>query len=212
LSNLIGYATDGAFSVRWWHFVLVATLFTAISFARVNLGVHYPTDCIGGILLGLAVIFVGIGIRTGDVAACGDCSSGGCYSTPENPDSEISASSLNKINFVRFGISIGLSILVGVAFIVPPIQFWTKFIRVYGVLLPSLLFRLTFICPGGTSSAAALAAPTSRMWYTWLFAVLITATAMTVAAVTPAKKAIVSYCLFYAILFGILSAWRLFII
>eukprot|EP01122_Echinamoeba_exundans_P015224 TRINITY_DN712_c0_g1_i5.p1 TRINITY_DN712_c0_g1~~TRINITY_DN712_c0_g1_i5.p1 ORF type:complete len:333 (+),score=40.04 TRINITY_DN712_c0_g1_i5:625-1623(+) len=212
LANIIGYASDGSFSLRWWHFVLIAALFIAISFARVNLGVHYPTDCIGGILLGVVVILTGLGIRAADVATCGDCIGGGCYSSPGNPDSEIFASSLNKINFLRFGIVIGLSVIVGVAFIVPPIQFWTKFIRVYGVLLPSLLFRLTFLCPVSTASGAAIAAPINRPWYAWLFAALISATAMTVAAITPAKKAILSFCLFYSILFCVLSAWRLFIL
>lgn len=162
--------------------------------------------------MGILVIFVGIGFRAGDSAGCGDCVGVSCYATPAQPDSEISFGHLGRVNFVRFGITIGLSLLVGVGFIVPPIQFWVKFIRVYGVLLPPLLFRLTFICPESTSNRAALAAPGDRMWYVWLFAILITATAMTVATVAPAKRAIISYTILYIVLFSILSLWRLFII
>ena len=52
--------------------------------ARINLGVHYPSDAIIGGLVGLLYCFIGTGIYKLVVSGCGSCShpTNACYGKP----------------------------------------------------------------------------------------------------------------------------------
>jgi hypothetical protein len=121
---------------------------------QINLGVHYPTDCIAGCALGVLIILVSWGLRHGDRIACNACQNLACYANPADPLTTITYTvrvaftfplrsilmlhircinqTLSRVNWIMVGVVASCSILIGVLFIIPPIQFWTKFIRVYG--------------------------------------------------------------------------------
>ena len=64
--------------------ILITTLLSA--WARMLLGAHYPSDCIGGMLQGLLVLGVASSLYYLEVYGCGSCAdsnrANGCYSSP----------------------------------------------------------------------------------------------------------------------------------
>jgi len=65
-------------SSEWWMFVLIILLPFLISFARINLGVHYPSDCIAGTILGFITCFFGRLLFFADFYGC-SCVRFFCY-------------------------------------------------------------------------------------------------------------------------------------
>eukprot|EP01127_Copromyxa_protea_P021744 TRINITY_DN7569_c0_g1_i2.p1 TRINITY_DN7569_c0_g1~~TRINITY_DN7569_c0_g1_i2.p1 ORF type:complete len:284 (+),score=30.53 TRINITY_DN7569_c0_g1_i2:91-852(+) len=71
--------------ISWWMFLLMVVCPILASFSRINLGVHYPSDCLCGAILGLTVCTVANGFYQLDKNICGECydppdySLGVCY-------------------------------------------------------------------------------------------------------------------------------------
>eukprot|EP01125_Pyxidicula_operculata_P009814 TRINITY_DN3230_c0_g1_i2.p1 TRINITY_DN3230_c0_g1~~TRINITY_DN3230_c0_g1_i2.p1 ORF type:complete len:222 (-),score=18.55 TRINITY_DN3230_c0_g1_i2:341-1006(-) len=186
-----------------------------VSFARVNLGVHYPSDCVAGAIMGILVCVIGKFLWFADSYACG------C-----NGDIEICYAgdnvlvidpwNLSRINFwVLAGALVG-QLLFSVLMVVKPLKFWVKFGSVFGFLFPALTFRFVFLCPVGELSAS-LARPyvmystsTFPHWWALIYALGACLIGMGVGMKLQKKcnmVVFVGYWIFYT---GAISVWRLF--
>ena len=118
----------------------------ASSCARIHLGVHYPSDCLFGILQGLLSIFIGTIVYiihlSGLCPSCGVDSTTSslshvvglipCYAQSEAAANlELASNNFGNINWFLFSvISVG-SLIIGVLFVIPPIKFYSKFHHVF---------------------------------------------------------------------------------
>jgi len=152
---------------RWWFPFLFIGMIAASSFARINLGVHYPSDCVGGVIQGTLVCLLGTGFRKADIVGCRSCWDGGCYAQIESKI--LSLHTLDRLNFVMLCVLLALFIIVPIVSVMRPVDFWSKCDRVYGMLFPAVAFQLLMLCPRSYSLNGALPKPSTPEWYSYLF-------------------------------------------
>ena len=122
--------------------VLAATGLAA--WARMLLGAHYPSDCIGGVVQGMLVLAVAAGFYYLEVYFCGSCAEKTCYA---RPSFNVYATAFPTPNFVVGLLFSTLSVALVFGAQQAPVLFWDKCHYVYGLLLPCVAFRLMFLCP-----------------------------------------------------------------
>jgi membrane-associated phospholipid phosphatase len=118
-------AGSSFYSLERWGIILGTCLL--ISFSRASLGVHYPSDCLFGVILGSIVLIVGY---TCSNILNTDC---GTY----NPEQTLDVWHSNWIALSLFTIG---CLLVSVLFSIPPILFWPKSSQIYGVMHHSVFY------------------------------------------------------------------------
>lgn len=161
-------------------FAFVALAASIASVARVACGAHYPSDCICGFFLGVAVLKLGgrvevlwLGAGSASLASSAPNASGLSLSSGPfvllHPQVELSAGAEaqanvissfadlpNKTPFLRM---LGC-ILVSYALTLASIAgFWVKCSYVYGLLLSACTFRFVFLSPAATGVAVASGRP-----------------------------------------------------
>mmetsp|Transcript_13592 Transcript_13592/g.20584 ORF Transcript_13592/g.20584 Transcript_13592/m.20584 type:complete len:416 (-) Transcript_13592:50-1297(-) len=151
-------ASDVVLAVHWvWMPILCLIFFFAASWARVNRGVHYPSDCVAGGLQGLFVIVLGSGIYQGFIQLCPTCYDNECYARYIVVSIEQFIKEYNI--YVMLGLSF-LFLVLCLACVAPPIEFYTKFHYVFGLTLPCITFQVVFLCkPWSLTKMAALTKP-----------------------------------------------------
>mmetsp|Transcript_10774 Transcript_10774/g.22922 ORF Transcript_10774/g.22922 Transcript_10774/m.22922 type:complete len:506 (-) Transcript_10774:30-1547(-) len=134
--------------------VLVTVVFT--TFARVNVGAHYPSDVLGGLVLGAFVLACSFAsLHTWTALHC--MAPHDRY--PSEPQLELHSDTFWSLVSVKQVILCGLaSFSVALMSGVSPIRFWLKNNYVYGLLLSSLTFRFVFLCPSCSSTGVGLVA------------------------------------------------------
>eukprot|EP01112_Ceratiomyxa_fruticulosa_P000969 TRINITY_DN1091_c0_g1_i1.p1 TRINITY_DN1091_c0_g1~~TRINITY_DN1091_c0_g1_i1.p1 ORF type:complete len:411 (+),score=38.69 TRINITY_DN1091_c0_g1_i1:211-1443(+) len=203
----MAYNSGTKLSVHWWMPVIcLITVFLA-SFARVNLGVHYPTDCIAGFLQGIIVCLIGTGIWKTDIIGCSSCREGLCYAT--ELEHTISFKQLYNVNWGVFVGTIIITVVVTMISQVKPIEYWSKCIRVYGMLFPAILFQILFLCPEASHNSSSIVAPHSPRWYTYFVGLIIAGLATVFGTKFDSKHPILVFVVLYAGLFFTLFVWRL---
>eukprot|EP01133_Synstelium_polycarpum_P014972 gene14972-17703_t len=154
---------------QWWMPFLFIFMVLASSFARINLGVHYPSDCVGGIIQGILVCVIGTGLRKADIMGCKSCWDNSCYA----PSSAytLSFDTLGRLNFIMLAVLLILCIVIPVVSVMKPVDFWSKCDRVYGMLFPAIAFQLLMLCPRAYEQNGSLPKPNVPMWYSFVFAI-----------------------------------------
>ncbi|KAF2077997.1 hypothetical protein CYY_000721 [Polysphondylium violaceum] len=152
---------------RWWFPFLFIGMIGASSFARINLGVHYPSDCVGGVIQGVVVCLLGTGFRKADIVGCRSCWDGGCYAQIESR--VLSLHTLDRLNFIMLCVLLALFIVIPIVSVMRPVDFWSKCDRVYGMLFPAVAFQLLMLCPRSYSLNGSLPKPSYPEWYSYLF-------------------------------------------
>ncbi|GAM19832.1 hypothetical protein SAMD00019534_030070 [Acytostelium subglobosum LB1] len=192
---------------RWWMPLLFIGMILATSFARINLGVHYPSDCLLGVLQGTIVCLVGTGLRSLDILGCWSCWDNGCYST--SPATTLEFSTLGRLNFIMLSCLIILCVLIPIVTVMKPVDFWSKCDRVYGMLFPSIFFQLLFLCPKAYSEHASLPKPPSPHWYSYLFAIGLAIGATIFAVKAKLRHPLITFWIIFTILTSSLFIWRI---
>jgi len=131
-----------------------------LSFARINLGVHYPSDCIAGVILGFSACMLGRLLILADNHGCSCDSTFSKICYPNNSTiKEITPTNL-ELNWIVVSCLIAGQLIFALLCILKPIQFWVKFGAIFGLLFPALTFRLVFLCPLGSPGKIASLNPT----------------------------------------------------
>jgi len=207
-SFLFIYAYNETLETRWtllwWQPLLIIGMILLSSFARVHMGVHYPSDCLGGFLQGIVVCVIGTLIWDVDTLGCASCYSKDCYSFK---DFCIDKSHLKRINFIAFSLISFVGLCVAFFSVVKPIDFWTKCDRVYGMLFPPIAFHITFLCPH--LSDYSLAAPSKPQWYVYFYAFGIAGIASIIAHKNSARYPVLSYLVQFFFLYTALCICRI---
>jgi len=198
---------DGSIPFEWWMPLLFLFAILISSFARINLGAHYPSDCVAGIIQGTIVCLIGTAFWKGDTVGCSSCRDRRCYS--QSPDSTLTLQSLDHINILMVLLVFGFSLLIPLVSVVKPIDFWSKCDRVYGMLFPGIAFQLLFLCPNSTNEGFSLSPPPRPEWYDFLFAIAVAAIATGIGARIQGRRPIFVYLVLYSSLLFSLSLWRL---
>eukprot|EP01119_Soliformovum_irregulare_P012729 TRINITY_DN3326_c0_g1_i1.p1 TRINITY_DN3326_c0_g1~~TRINITY_DN3326_c0_g1_i1.p1 ORF type:complete len:398 (-),score=62.20 TRINITY_DN3326_c0_g1_i1:22-1215(-) len=202
------FSTDSnvTLAIQWWMPLLILLLTLLSSFARINMGVHYPSDCLAGFLQAILVCVVGTALWHVDTLGCASCFTDACYSPVGSP-LEIDGAHLHRINWLSLGIGIAVSILIYIVSVVKPIDFWGKCNRVYGMLFPGVLFQVVFLC--GRTSVTSLAPPPPPPWYALFYALAFVGIGTAIGLKGKGKLSFVSFVLTFVLLFSGLVLWRL---
>eukprot|EP01118_Nematostelium_gracile_P003170 TRINITY_DN13603_c0_g1_i1.p1 TRINITY_DN13603_c0_g1~~TRINITY_DN13603_c0_g1_i1.p1 ORF type:complete len:372 (+),score=43.36 TRINITY_DN13603_c0_g1_i1:123-1238(+) len=197
------------FQMTWWMPILVISSVLLSSFARVNMGVHYPTDCIIGFIQGVVVCVSGTFLWHVNAIGCESCFSAQCYSL-HGTTSIIDKDHLFRINWITFGIGLIICFAIVVISVVKPIDFWAKCDRVYGILLPGLLFKVTFICKG--LNHVSLGEPKASPWYGYIFGMALTGLVTFISFKFRGRYPIVSFGILFVLCTLGLFIWRIYVL
>ena len=194
-------------AIEWWMPVLYIAAVLLSSLARISLGVHYPSDCIAGMLQGMLICTLATALWKADLLGCPSCHSNACYSI--DATKIIAWDTLSRVNWLLFGVLCLGAVLLAVLSLIPPVNFWVKCDRVYGTLLPCLVFQLTFLCPTANAANASLPAPPRLEWYCVLYALGLSLVALVAGAKGGARFAVLGFSLLFVGILAALVIWRL---
>jgi len=200
-------------SVEWWMYLLFFIIPPVISFSRINLGVHYPSDCIAGALLGVFVCIIGKFIWLLDYTGCSCGNSLAiCYATG-GPIQEISPKTMDKVNYwVLSGVALA-QVLFSAAMVIKPLQFWVKFGSVFGFLLPALTFRLVFLCPAGPNGGSLgppFVTTSTPNWWSYLYAIGVCSFGMALGYKLQKRCNFILFICYWIFFTAAIVVWRLF--
>lgn len=195
--------------ITWWMPILIILAVLLSSFARINMGVHYPSDCVAGFFQGILVCVIGTLLWHADTLGCNSCFTDKCYSL-ENSETLISKDHLDRINFGAIGIGCLAGLLITIISVVKPVDFWQKCDRVYGMLFPGILFQVTFLCKRTTGSS--LGHPDVCPWYGYFYALSFTGLATLVGFKNNGRYPVISFLVLFLFLFIGLVVWRVWVL
>jgi len=203
------YMYKNAVVVSWWMPLLAIFAVILSSFARVHMGVHYPSDCVIGLIQGILVCIFGTLLWHANTIGCASCFTDNCYSLPTTPEG-LTKENLKNFNFYSLIVSSVVALVITAVSVVKPIDFWDKCDRVYGMLLPGVVFQITFLCPSTMHSS--LPHPKEAPWYAYLFGITIAALATAFAYKNKGRKPVLSFSCLFLVLYCTLALWRLWVL
>eukprot|EP01117_Protostelium_nocturnum_P004003 TRINITY_DN1527_c0_g1_i12.p1 TRINITY_DN1527_c0_g1~~TRINITY_DN1527_c0_g1_i12.p1 ORF type:complete len:452 (-),score=109.58 TRINITY_DN1527_c0_g1_i12:197-1552(-) len=205
-NNSVEYSI-GPYYILWWMPVLITVCVLLSSWARIILGVHYPSDCLFGFLQGAAVCAVATFVHhlhaVGLGVWCQTCFDNMCYANAEHA---VNLKSLGSINWFVFASCLIVSLVLVLFSIIKPIDFWDKCDRVYGMLLPGIVFHLTFLCP--QISTVSLEQPGKEHWWSYISATVLVCLCSFLVYRNRGKFGMLSFILLFCILYFYLVVWR----
>jgi membrane-associated phospholipid phosphatase len=145
------YPAESALHASLLWLAIAAVLVPLAAFARINLGVHYPSDTVAGAILGVAICVAGTALSWVEDLGCASCRTGECYATAaaagdEGAGDAISWSAMASVSWGLVAACALASLALTLVAIAPPLRFWNKCAHVGGVTLGCLSFHLTFLC------------------------------------------------------------------
>eukprot|EP00002_Diphylleia_rotans_P018174 TRINITY_DN3526_c0_g1_i2.p1 TRINITY_DN3526_c0_g1~~TRINITY_DN3526_c0_g1_i2.p1 ORF type:complete len:372 (+),score=74.02 TRINITY_DN3526_c0_g1_i2:65-1180(+) len=201
---------NSTYQVDWWMPFLYLLLPLAASLSRIYFGVHYPTDCIGGFVQGNLIVILSSALFESFNSTCESCLHDDCYSA-SGTSSVINSSHQDNIDWAAlFGFSV-----LGFAFVflssVKPLEFWAKCHYVYGLVWPSFVFRISFLCSPLNPSGASLTAPGDAKPGAFILAAVVAAIGAAVghkSKGTNMKMRMFVFAAIHTMLLLTLSLWR----
>jgi len=172
----------------------------------VNLGVHYPSDCVIGILQGLLVCIIGTFLWKTNSWGCNSCYDAKCYSPIEDA---ITKDHLSRFSYVALIVCVAVGVLLTFVSSMKPIEIWNKSDRIFGMLLPGITFQVTLLCPKIVHHS--LSHPLAVPWYGYLYGIGIAAITTVAGFKNSGRWPVVSFLLIFTVNYVALAVWRLWI-
>ena len=139
--------------------VLLAALVS--SYARIFLGMHYPSDCLVGFFTGLLVLFLSsLCSRYVPLLDCPSCTDHHCYADSGSLVS-LFHGPWGELNWLPSGLILCLGTVLILLSTLPPVSFWFKTPFIFGTSLFCFTYRVLFLCPNSSHSAALSPSPYS---------------------------------------------------
>uniref|UniRef100_A0A6B2L6R0 Phosphatidic acid phosphatase type 2/haloperoxidase domain-containing protein n=1 Tax=Arcella intermedia TaxID=1963864 RepID=A0A6B2L6R0_9EUKA len=183
-----------------------------VSISRIYLGVHYPSDCLGGMILGYVVCSISMFIYRADQAGC-ECAqtAGFCYYSNATMDilQPITLQTLTHINWWVLGGVVFGQFVFAVLCVIRPIKFWIKFGTIFGILFPALTFRFVFLCPTGSHPASISANLLPPSGWSFIFSIGLVLAGLFVGTKLQKKLLFWVFVILWVICMSALVVWRL---
>jgi len=195
--------------VQWWMPIFILAAVLLASYARINMGVHYPSDCIAGFIQGFFVALIATLLWKADIVGCNSCVHNKCYARDLQKEA-ITATSLERVNLLMLIFTSFGAMIFTVVSILKPIDFWGKCDRVYGMLFPGIVFQLTFLCPKAIKYA--LPPPVSTPWYSYIYGIGVVAIVTAIGLKVKGRHPIIMYIALFISLFVGITGWRLWVV
>eukprot|EP00033_Pygsuia_biforma_P001516 GCRY01001711.1.p1 GENE.GCRY01001711.1~~GCRY01001711.1.p1 ORF type:complete len:395 (+),score=25.35 GCRY01001711.1:256-1440(+) len=193
--------------------ILAAWLVTSV--VRIRVGVHYMFDCLAGIIQAILVIAFGTLLYHIMMVNC-DCDgvyySWPCYTVYSAGDaSPLTDSTLGFYGWTSLSLLTGLGLLFQIVATIPPVKFWVKGHRVFGLLFPVAALFLTTVCPSMNPFGSSLPEPPEHITFGFLFyppllSLVVFALSHGNKRVFPVLSYFYTYCI--AVFIGLF--WRLY--
>ncbi len=103
--------------------------------ARVQLGVHFPSDCVFGVVQGLVIVVLSAVSFTSAAALC----------TVSHEDA--APFDVSTLPLLWIALLLGIGLLLAFVALAPPLRFWPKAPHILGLLLPAVIYAATVHCP-----------------------------------------------------------------
>jgi hypothetical protein len=163
------------------HWLLIITLMIIVSWSQIITGNHYPSCCISGFVIGIAVHFLGVLLARNHIRRC-VC----------NEPGECSKNEMTSVATLWVYLSIPVGVFIVLSLGSEPFAVWRKSYHALSLLIPPLVFIFGFICPAlsGHTIVAAENRPISKQ--TILTAFFITVLVSAAAAAPSSSHAIAS--------------------
>eukprot|EP00743_Colponemidia_sp_Colp-15_P004996 GILK01005382.1.p1 GENE.GILK01005382.1~~GILK01005382.1.p1 ORF type:complete len:449 (-),score=40.32 GILK01005382.1:118-1281(-) len=191
--------------------IMAASIFVAVlltSYARVNFGVHFPSDCAAGVILGCVISLVGYGLHAAAVAACSSCLEATCYTDGQVASALTAESfSLGAANWPALVTGTCVSFLLTILCMIPPLEFWSKCTHFFGLLTPCIVFHLSFLCPTLSRKYASLSPPRLPHGTDWLVAITVVGIATGLGWFGRSRKKLWQRFAFFVVLYALILAW-----
>mmetsp|Transcript_6359 Transcript_6359/g.14668 ORF Transcript_6359/g.14668 Transcript_6359/m.14668 type:complete len:535 (+) Transcript_6359:1-1605(+) len=202
---------DPNLPLSWWMPLVPLFLIIPAVFARINLGLCYPTDCISGAVLGFILTWPVATFYKRDLMGCPSCAFNACYSL------EPTGGALGTLEGVNIPVLIIFPLVcipVLCICLMRPIEFFTRFHTFLGIIVPLLVFFLAYLCPPLSPSGLSLEEPIFRPWGLLLGAgILALVTVVSKLSQRGARGAfiprLIGFCIIYALIFIGGGIWRL---
>jgi membrane-associated phospholipid phosphatase len=131
--------------------ILLLLAFLSSSFARIHLGAHYPSDCLGGLTLGLIISLTSwLLFQIPNIFGCPSCFADQCY--PRGLDPHLMTPSNFELQNIGLGATV--AIFVGIFLVLsssPPLVFWNKSAPIFGTICACVVAEIFMVCPKGDS-------------------------------------------------------------
>jgi len=153
----------------------------AASFSRIHLGVHYPSDCVCGLILGYMIALSSLAIsHLPNIFGCPSCGDGSCY-----VGLGLKAMTAKTFELQNIHLAFLVIIITGLLQIFsnwPPLKFWDKSAPIFGTFCACISVEIMLACPKYGAKALGNDFEISKDGYIW--AVILTQVNLMLSVVT----------------------------
>jgi len=166
---------------RLSHWALVVALILTVSWSRIFTGNHYPSCCISGFIIGLAVHFTGVLLARNHIRQCACEEPGSC-----------SKKKMTSVATLWVCLSVPLGVFIVTSLGSEPFAVWRRSYQALSLLIPTLVFIYGFLCPSLSGNIIEVTENHSPSKQTLLTALILTSIVSAAAAAPSSTHAIAS--------------------
>lgn len=163
------------------HWALVVALIIIVSWSRIFTGNHYPSCCISGFVIGLAVHFTGVLLARNHIRQCACEEPGSC-----------SKKKMTSVATLWVCLSVPLGVFVVMSLGSEPFSVWRRSYQALSLLIPPLVFIYGFLCPSLSGNLIEVTENHSPSKQTLLTVLILTSIVSAAAAAPSSTHAIAS--------------------